>query len=79
MPEGFRIDLLIDGLVVIEVKSVERLIGLHSKQLLTYLRLAHKPLGLLINFNVELFKEGVSRVSNGYFRDTPFPSSFVPS
>lgn len=81
LAEGFRLDLLIDDLVVVEVKSVERLIGLHGKQLLTYLRLSRKPLGLLINFNVELFKDGVSRIANGYYRDAPFPSSssFVPS
>ena len=80
LTEAFRLDLLIDDLVVVEIKSVDRLTGLHNKQVLTYLRLADKPLGLLLNFNVELFKEGISRVANNYFRNAPFPpSSFVSS
>jgi GxxExxY protein len=82
LPEGFRIDLLIDNRLIVEIKSVEQLTGLHRKQLLTYLRLTDRPLGLLMNFNVELMKEGgIKRVANGYFRDAPFPSlpSFVAS
>jgi GxxExxY protein len=84
LAEGFRIDLLIDDLLIVEIKSVEQLSPLHGKQLLTYLRLAGKPLGLLINFNVELLKDGgIKRVANGYHRNAPFPSpsssSFVPS
>ena len=82
LPEWFRIDLLVDDRLIFEIKSVEQLSGLHRKQLLTYLRLADKPLGLLINFNVEHLKDGgIKRVANGYFRGAPFPSpaSFVPS
>lgn len=64
--EGFRLDLLIEDLVVVELKSVEKVQPVHAKQLLTYLRLANKPLGLLINFNVPMLKDGITRISNGY-------------
>jgi GxxExxY protein len=64
--EGYRVDLLIEGTLIIEIKSVERLVPVHSKQLLTYLRLAQQPLGLLMNFGGETFKEGVKRVANNY-------------
>ena len=63
--EGFRIDLLVNDLVIVEVKSIENVIPLHKKILLTYLRLANKRLGLLINFGTELIKDGISRVVNG--------------
>ena len=62
---GFRADLIVNGLVIIELKSVETVAPVHKKQLLTFLRLANKRLGLLINFNVELIKNGISRVVNG--------------
>ena len=62
---GFRADLIVGGLVIVELKSVETIAPVHKKQLLTYLRLADKRLGLLINFNVELIKNGISRVANG--------------
>jgi GxxExxY protein len=65
--EGFRLDLLVEDQLIIEVKSVEKLSGLHGKQLLTYLRLTKLPLGLLMNFNTELFGEGVRRVPNNYY------------
>ncbi len=65
MDVGFRADLVIEGKVVVEIKSVEAIAPVHKKQLLTYLRLADKRLGLLINFNVELIKNGISRVVNG--------------
>jgi len=65
LPEGFRVDLLVDQQLIIEVKSVERLSPLHSKQLLTYLRLANQPVGLLMNFGAETFKEGLRRIANG--------------
>lgn len=60
--EGFRADLVIDDAVIVELKSVERLERAHSKQLLTYLRLASKRLGLLINFGDAYFKGAVKRV-----------------
>jgi GxxExxY protein len=63
-PEGFRLDLLVNDQVVVELKSVEKVQDLHKKQLLTYLRLADKPLGLLINFNETLLKEGITRIIN---------------
>ncbi|HMN53722.1 MAG TPA: GxxExxY protein [Sphingopyxis sp.] len=66
LPEGFRADLLIEGKLLIELKSVERLSPLHGKQVLTYLRLLNLPLGLLINFGGETFKEGVRRVANNH-------------
>ena len=61
---GFRIDLLVNGKVIIEIKSVEALSPIHRKQLETYLRLTDLRLGLLINFNVELIKHGIQRVVN---------------
>ena len=64
--EGFRLDLMVDDLVIVELKSVEKVQPVHAKQLLTYLRLANKPLGLLVNFNVPMFKDGITRISNGY-------------
>jgi GxxExxY protein len=63
---GFRVDLIVDGKVIVEIKSVEVLAPVHKKQLLTYLRLTDLRLGLLINFNVELIKHGIQRVINGY-------------
>ena len=61
---AFRADLVINDLVIIELKSVEKLEKVHFKQLLTYLRLSNKKLGLLINFNTELIKNGIKRVVN---------------
>ena len=63
-PAAFRTDLLIDDLLVLEIKSVERLANVHAKQLLTYLRLMNRPLGLLLNFSGETMKEGIRRVAN---------------
>ena len=61
---GFKADIIVEGLVIVELKSVEQIHPVHKKQLLTYLRLADKRLGLLINFNVPLIKDGISRVVN---------------
>jgi len=61
---GYRIDLLVEKIVVIEVKSVENLCEIHFAQLLTYLRLSGCKLGLLMNFNVSLMKDGIKRVVN---------------
>src|SRR5689334_23056962 len=63
--EGFRADLLVEKKLIIELKSVERLQPVHSKQLLTYLRLTGCRLGLLINFGENLMKDGFKRVVNG--------------
>ena len=62
--EGFRIDLLVEDLIIVELKSVEKVQPVHKKQLLTYLRLANKELGLLINFGDVLLKEGIHRIIN---------------
>jgi GxxExxY protein len=59
---GYRIDLLVGTLVVIEVKSVDALTLIHQAQLLTYLKLSHCRLGFLMNFNVRLFKDGLKRM-----------------
>jgi len=64
--EGFRADLLVEGIVLVELKSVEHLASVHSKQVLTYLRLLELPLGLLINFGAATFKEGVRRIVNNH-------------
>lgn len=64
LADGFRVDLLVEGQLIIEVKSVERLAPVHSKQLLTYIRLANQPVGLLMNFGGETFREGLKRVVN---------------
>jgi GxxExxY protein len=62
--EGFRLDMLVEDSVIIELKSVEKVLPVHKKQLLTYLRLAKKPLGLLINFNEEMLVNGITRIVN---------------
>ena len=59
---GYRIDLMVDGAVIVEVKAVEALAPLHEAQLLTYLKLSGRRLGLLINFNVVLLKNGIKRM-----------------
>ncbi|MGA2052847.1 MAG: GxxExxY protein [Opitutales bacterium] len=67
--EAFRVDLLVEGRVIVEIKSVEKLMPVHGKQVLTYLRLTGLQLGLLINFGENLLKDGVKRVVNG-LKDT---------
>ncbi|MFH0939166.1 MAG: GxxExxY protein [Planctomycetota bacterium] len=64
--EGFRVDLLVEGRIVVELKSVEKLAPVHSKQVLTYLRLLKLPVGLLINFGAATLKEGLHRIVNNY-------------
>ncbi len=66
--EGFRADLIVEQKIIIELKSVERLLPVHSKQLLTYLRLTGCRLGLLINFGENLMKDGFKRIVNGLER-----------
>jgi GxxExxY protein len=65
IPIGFRDDLIVEDKVIVEIKTIAELAPVHKKQLLTYLRLANKPLGLLINFNVALIKNGIFRIVNG--------------
>jgi GxxExxY protein len=64
--EGLRLDILIEDSLIVELKSVEELKPIHYKQLLTYLKLTNKHTGLLINFNVNDFRDGIKRVINGY-------------
>ena len=63
---GYRLDLIINNKVVVEIKSVNELAGIHRAQIMTYLKLTECKLGLLINFNAELFKSGFKRIINGY-------------
>lgn len=62
--EAFRVDLLVEGRVVVELKSLEKLAPVHAKQVLTYLRLMNLPVGLLINFGAPILKEGLDRIVN---------------
>jgi GxxExxY protein len=66
---AYRLDLLVEDKLIVEIKAVHELNEIHFSQILTYLKLLDLKLGLLINFNVPLFKDGVRRVSNGYFND----------
>ena len=65
LEEGFRADLIVEDKIIVELKSVENVHPVHKKQLLTYLRLSNKKLGLLINFGAYLIKDGISRIANG--------------
>lgn len=67
--EGYRLDLLVEGKVLVEVKSIEQVANVHKKQVLTYLRLTGKRLGLLINFNEEVIRTGITRIVNGLEED----------
>jgi GxxExxY protein len=64
LEEGFRADLLVSNKVIVELKSVEEISPVHKKQLLTYLRLADKRLGLLINFGEARIRDGITRIAN---------------
>jgi len=68
---AFRIDLVVDDCLLVEVKSVEKLSPVHGKQLLTYLRLTKQPVGLLINFGGETLREGIKRIVNDYRPSAP--------
>ena len=65
LEEGFRADLIVEDKIIIELKSVEKVMPVHKKQLLTYLRLSDRKLGLLVNFGENLIKDGIFRVING--------------
>jgi GxxExxY protein len=64
LDSGYRIDLMVENLVIVELKCVEAILPIHKAQLLTYLRLANKPVGLLLNFNVVHLRNGIKRVLN---------------
>ena len=63
---GYRLDLLVNDLIIIELKAVEQLIPIHTAQLLTYLKLSQKSLGFLVNFNTPLIKHGIKRIANNH-------------
>jgi GxxExxY protein len=63
---GYRIDVLVNDLIIIELKTVEKLLPIHDAQLLTYLKLYGRPLGLLMNFNVPALKDGIKRLVNQF-------------
>ena len=63
--EGFRVDLFVEGKVIIELKSVEKTSAAHKKQLLTYLKLTNTKLGFILNFGTEVMKDGIDRIING--------------
>lgn len=71
--EGFRADLVIEGLVVVELKSVEKILPVHAKQVLTYLRLSKLRLGFLLNFGMPYLRDGIERIVNG-LTDKPLAS-----
>ena len=62
MDVGFRLDLMVEGNVIVELKSVEKLMPIHEAQVITYLKLTDCIVGLLVNFNVPLFKDGIQRI-----------------
>jgi GxxExxY protein len=68
MDTGFRADLIVDREVIVEIKSIELVTPVHKKQVITYLRLSGLKIGLLINFNEELLKNGVTRLINNYVK-----------
>ena len=68
-PEAFRADLVVDDILLIELKSVENLMPVHAKQVMTYLRLANLPVGLLMNFGSDRFKDGLKRLVNNHITD----------
>jgi GxxExxY protein len=67
LDSGYRIDLIVEDRIIVELKCVETLLPIHKAQLLTYLRLANKPLGLLLNFNVVHLRDGIKRVLNNKY------------
>ena len=70
---GYRVDVVVEGRILLELKSVDRLLPIHEAQAVTYLRLANLPLGLLVNFNVSLLRTGLRRLTREH------PKTFRPS
>jgi GxxExxY protein len=68
-PEAFRYDLLVEDVLLIELKSIEKLGPIHVKQTLTYIRLMNLPVGLLLNFGSETFKQGIRRITNNHWKE----------
>jgi GxxExxY protein len=71
---GYRLDLVVEGEIIVEIKAVEQLLPIHEAQLLSYLRLSHKKVGLLMNFHVPVLKNGLKRIVNE-FPDAAFSAS----
>ena len=67
---GYRIDFLVENCIIVEVKAVEKIVPVHVAQLLSYLKLSNRSVGLLINFNVPHLRHGIRRVVNGYGGDS---------
>ncbi len=67
LEEAFRADIVVEGRLLLELKSAERISAVHAKQVLTYLRLMSLPLGLLMNFGQATFKDGLKRIANDYY------------
>lgn len=63
---GYRIDIVVEDSIIVELKTVEKILAIHEAQLLTYLKLSNRSLGLLINFNVPVLKDGVKRIVNQF-------------
>jgi GxxExxY protein len=76
---AYRVDLLVQDAVIVEVKALEQLLPVHCAQLLSYLRLSHLPVGLLINFNVASLKSGIRRIVNSYAPSPRPPCSSASS
>ena len=72
---GYRLDLLVEDSVIVEIKAVDQLAPIHSAQLLSYLKLSSRQVGLLINFNVKVLKQGIRRVVNNYPESLRSPRS----
>ena len=79
---GYRIDFLVENCVIVELKAVEKLLPLHTAQLITYLKLSGRRVGLLLNFNVPHMRQGIKRIVNGYDvpieKDLPSVSAVSP-
>ena len=69
-PDAFRCDLLVNDALLIELKSIEKLGPIHVKQTLTYIRLMNLPIGLLLNFGSETFKQGIRRITNNHWQES---------
>ena len=77
LDQSYRLDLLVQEKVIVEIKAVESITAVHRAQLLSYLKLTGCPIGLLINFNVKLLKEGIGRMVNNFSQTSEFIASFT--
>ncbi len=77
LDQSYRLDLLVQKKIIVEIKAVESITAIHRAQLLSYLRLTGCPIGLLINFNVELLKEGICRMVNNFSEISEYAASYT--